>query len=466
MRAVSERSHPGGSRRPLLAGLLAGVVAVAFEAVAVATAMPAAAADLGQLSLYAWAFTLFVIGMVFATALAGRACDRVGPVKPLAAGVILFAVGLVAAGCAESMIALVIGRFVQGLGGGAINVAINVVVAHVFAEDERARIMTWFSVCWVMPAFVGPPISAWITAHLSWHWVFWSVLPLLAVSAALGFRPLLRLDRDHAPHPEAGANQVAVWVAAAVAVGAVVTQTGLQRLGTHGADVVGLGCSLAGVGLLAISVPRLMPPGFGRLRPGLPAVVVSRGCQAGAFFASNSFLPLYLVELRHFSLFRAGLALTIGSLGWAIGSWIQSRRWLRLRQDQIILAGAVCALVGIGMIALFALHAVWPLVLPALGWTLAGLGMGLSVAGQALAVMTLSKPAELGRNTSSLQVAEGLGNALAAGIAGAIFAGLHARQPGPVTFGWVFISATIVGLAATVVAARIGRVRNATSGVG
>jgi len=466
MEGVSESSRPAGSRGALLAGLLAGVVAVAFEAVAVATAMPAAARDLGHVSLYAYAFTLFVIGMVFSTALAGRACDRVGPAKPMAAGVILFAAGLLAAGSAQSMLALVIGRFVQGLGGGAINVAINVAVAHVFAEDERARIMTWFSVCWVMPAFVGPPVSAWISGHLSWHWVFWSVLPLLGTSAALGFRPLVRLNRHHHPHPDAGARQVALWVAAAVAVGAVVTQAGVQRLGTHGVDVLGVGGSLAGLGLLVLSVPRLMPAGFGRLRAGLPAVVVSRGCQAGAFFASESFLPLCLVELRHLSLFEAGLALTIGSLGWTVGSWLQSRPWLRLRRDQIILGGAVCTLAGVSMIVVFARHPGWSLALPALGWTLAGLGMGLSVASQSLAVMTLSKPAELGRNTSSLQVAEGLGNALAAGVAGAIFAALHSQHPGSVTFSWLFASAAVVALAATAVAGRIGSVRNATSGVG
>ena len=94
-----------------MVGLLAGVVCVAFESVAVATAMPQAAQDLGQLGLYAWAFTLFVLGMVLSTAVAGRLSDRLGPVQPLAVGTALFLLGLLVAGAASSMLVLVAARF-------------------------------------------------------------------------------------------------------------------------------------------------------------------------------------------------------------------------------------------------------------------------------------------------------------------------------------------------------------------
>jgi MFS family permease len=70
---------PRLSQRALTIGLCAIVVAIAFEAISVATAMPVAARELDGLSYYAWAFSLFLIGMLFATVVCGRLSDRIGP---------------------------------------------------------------------------------------------------------------------------------------------------------------------------------------------------------------------------------------------------------------------------------------------------------------------------------------------------------------------------------------------------
>ncbi|GAA1393493.1 MFS transporter [Luteococcus peritonei] len=446
-------------RRALMVGLLSGVVCVAFESVAVATAMPQAAKDLGNLGLYAWAFTLFVLGMVFSTALAGRLSDRVGPVKPLALGTVLFLLGLLVAGAAPSMLVLVAARFLQGVGGGAMNLCLMVVVAKAFDEHERASIMTMFSFCWVMPAFLGPPVAAFVTHRFGWHWVFWALVPLLLAATALSAGPLAELQRRHVPHVE-GANPVPLWAAGLAAASAALLQGASQLLGW-----TGLVLGVVALVLLLVSVPRLMPAGFLRVRPGLSAVVWSRACQAGSFFAAEAFLPLSLVELRGLSLFQAGLALTIGSLGWTLGSWVQSRPWLKLRRDQIIQLGVACTLAGIGAIVVAAWHPAGTIALAAVGWTVAGLGMGLGIASGSLAVMTLSEPAQLGRNTSSLQTAEGLGNALAGGIAGGLFHALHTQSSGSTTFGMVFAATAACGLVGVLAASRIGHVRNATAGV-
>ena len=133
------------------------MVSIAFEAIAVATAMPVAAQDLNGIAYYAWAFSLFVIGMLLATVLAGRVCDRIGPSRPLLVGLGVFAVGLVVAGTAETMLQLVGGRFVQGLGGGALNTAMFVMVAKAYRPAQRPRMFTYISTAWVLPSFVGPP---------------------------------------------------------------------------------------------------------------------------------------------------------------------------------------------------------------------------------------------------------------------------------------------------------------------
>lgn len=172
-------------------GLCLNVVAVAFESIAVATAMPVAVQELDGLAYYAWAFSVFVIGMLFATVVAGRLSDRIGPAKPLIAGLVVFGLGLVISGTATTMLQLVGGRLVQGLGSGVVNTAIFVCVAQVFAAGDRPRVFTYISTAWVVPSFVGPPVSAWLTSHLSWYWVFFAVIPLITFGGLMVW-PTLR----------------------------------------------------------------------------------------------------------------------------------------------------------------------------------------------------------------------------------------------------------------------------------
>ncbi len=134
--------RPPVSLRALTVGLSMAIVAVAFEAMAVVTAMPVAARELDGLAYYAWAFSLFMIGMLFATVVTGRLSDRIGPARPLLVGLAVFAVGLIVAGTATTMLQLVGGRLVQGLGSGALNTAAFVIIAQEFDERRRPRMFT------------------------------------------------------------------------------------------------------------------------------------------------------------------------------------------------------------------------------------------------------------------------------------------------------------------------------------
>ena len=105
----SSRFPPEGpvSQRRLVVGVCATIVAVAFESIAVATAMPVAARDLDGFDHYAWSFSVFVIGMLFSTVVGGRLADRIGPARPLLVGLAVFALGLLLAGSATTMAQLI-----------------------------------------------------------------------------------------------------------------------------------------------------------------------------------------------------------------------------------------------------------------------------------------------------------------------------------------------------------------------
>jgi len=449
----------------LIAGLMLGVVAVAFESFGITTVMPAVVEDLGHVRLYAWAFTMFMLGQVFAIVVAGRLCDRLGALLPLCAGMGLFAIGLASAALSPSMHIFICARLIQGLGGGALNLALMVVVAEAFDERARPKLMTAFSFCYLLPAFVGPLVAGYIAERLSWHWVFWSVMPFVVVASALGAAPLARLYRNRAP-AQSEHEPVPLWAAGLAAGGVALIQASGQDLADRGVGVLTVVLAILGVGGVVVALPRLMPPRIWRLGRGLPAVMGARGALAGAFFAAQSFITMCLSETRGMELQNAGLALTVGALGWALGSLLQTQSWLKLRRDQIIALGAVAVTIGLALMALLAGWRNCPLIVLGLGLLLTGFGMGMASAGTSLATMTLSAPERIGHNTSSLQVADNLACAFIGGIAGTLFAGLHHWHSAEFTFAWLFGVVSALALMGVFLSLRIGPVRNTTANVG
>lgn len=436
MAAMTRVPVDAGSQRALAIGMFVGVFAAAFEAIAVATAMPAAAADLGKIHLYAWTFSLFMIGSLLAVVAGGRWSDRSGPLPTLATGMGLFVVGLLVAGLAPTMEVLMLGRLIQGLGAGAFTVSLYVVIAHAFDEATRPTMMTVLSAAWVVPAFVGPPVAGLVTTRFSWHWVFLGVIPLVAIAVAFALRPLIAFARHHRLDPTADRNPVPIWTGVAFGSAAVALQFAGQRAGESATrDWIALVALLAGIGLLALAIPRLMPPGYLTWGRDLAAVMATRALVPGAFFAAESFVPLMLVRTRGLDLTTAGILLTVGSVAWFGGSWLQAQPWTHLARHRLIQIGAAAVALGISGCALLAVFPTMPVWAGAAIWAISGFGMGLVVASTGLAVMTLSESAQQGRNASALQTSEALGVSVITGLAGTLFAWLHVTDDLRLTFG-------------------------------
>ncbi|MFD0867047.1 MFS transporter, partial [Tessaracoccus lubricantis] len=195
-------------RRALIVGIMLSVFAVAFQAIGIATALPTVMRDLDAVALYPWAFTTFVSGMLLAVIVAGRVTDVRGPSLPIHVGFALFGLGLVMGWLAPSVWVLLVARVVQGLGAGALNLTLMVIVAHGFRAEERPRVMALVSFCWLLPAFVGPPVAAWLTLS-SWRLVFAVMVPLMVLAFAMTLPGLRRVqagfqgDGDVPPVPVA-----------------------------------------------------------------------------------------------------------------------------------------------------------------------------------------------------------------------------------------------------------------------
>src|SRR5262249_39119368 len=159
-------------QRRLTIGLVLIVSLTAFEALAVAAALPVVIGDIGGGGFYGWAFKSLMFGnLVGIQAARGAAGPRAGAAAVrvrrgrFAAGCALFAAGLLGAGLAPGIVVFLSGRILQGFGAGAISAATYVAVARAYANRARPRMLAVLASAWVIPGMIGPA-AAGVLTHL------------------------------------------------------------------------------------------------------------------------------------------------------------------------------------------------------------------------------------------------------------------------------------------------------------
>lgn len=469
--AVPDETVLSRPYRALSIGVVSVVLLIAFEATAVGTAMPVAARELDGVALYAFAFSGYFTTSLFGMVLSGQWSDRKGPLGPLAAGIASFAAGLVLAGTAGAMWLFILGRAVQGLGGGLVIVALYVVVGRAYPERLRPAIMAAFAASWVVPSIVGPLASGAVTEHIGWRWVFLGVPVLVVFPLALALPQIRRLASGPVGRAGAGGDDAPasfdrrrIRLALAISFGAGLLQYAAQDL-----RWVSLLPGALGAALLVPAVLGLLPRGTYRAARGLPSVVLLRGVAAGSFIAAESFVPLMLVTQRGLSPTLAGFSLAAGGGTWALGSWVQSRPRLEPYRERLMTLGMVLVAASIAVAPGVLIDAVPAWTTVAVAWAFGCFGMGLVISSTSVLLLRLSAPAEAGTNSAALQISDGLSNVLLLAVGGAAFAALGGGTAGhavtqatashPAAFVAVFLPMAGVALAGAWVATRVRAVK-------
>lgn len=423
-------------------GMVSLISLLAFEALAVTTAMPTVARELDGLRAYALAFGGMLATSVIGMALSGRWSDRKGPGPAMWTGLIGFVAGLLVAGFAHNMPTLLIGRLVQGLGAGCLSPALYVIVARLYPESLRPKVFASFSAGWVIPALIGPAISGAIVEHVGWRWVFLAV-PVLALPAAAALRQPLRslASPTHAVDDKPGRLLNAIGAS----VGACLLFVAGQE---H--DWLAVVLFVPAVLLLACG-RRLLPAGTLRAAHGLPAVIALRGLAASAFFGTEAFLPLVFSQQHALSPTWSGLAISVGALGWFSGSWYQGH-YATMSRHALLRWGTTLMVIGV-VTASLASFAWMPVAAAVLGWLLTGLGMGLLYGTIAVLALSMSAEHEQGSNSSALQLCESLMVATTLAIGGTLFAALL-NVSHTAAFAANFAITVVLAVLGTVVARR------------
>ncbi|MCB1273783.1 MAG: MFS transporter [Leucobacter sp.] len=465
--SIWDRDHLG-----VTLGAIALVFLAAVEALAVTTVMPVVSAELHGEELFALSLSgplaTGVIGMV----VSGAWSDRGGPRAPLYFAILLFMLGLLVAGAAPDIYTFVVGRLVQGLGGGGQIVALYVVVARLYPPELHSRMFASFSAAWVVPAMVGPFLAGAVAEFLHWRWTFFGVAGL-TVLAFLRMAPRLRgaplgpvPDATEGEGAGAGADPTLPTAGAAERAGGSITvRLVLATIVAVAAIGAGFAAELrpstgwlvaaACVVVAGFAIRPLLPRGTLLIRRGLPSVILMRGVIAGAFFGSETYVPKLMMERFDFTPTFAGLALTVAGLTWTVASFTQGRYGERLGSTRIAMIGIGLMIAGVGGVLVSALLGVAPWLV-VVGWGVGGAGMGLLYPWLSVLTLAYSTPQNSGFNLSALSISDSAGAALMIAIVGMAFLTFPIAGSG---FPIVYLLAIVLLLFGVVPGSRLGRGR-------
>jgi len=444
--------------RRLSIGIVALVSVFGFEGIAIGAVMPVAAADLNAISNYAVAFTSFTMASLLGMTFAGLWANKIGLARVVIFAVVALALGSLVAGFAPNLAVLTLGRSIQGFAMGIDLVTMYVVIGRMYPEALRAKALGMLAAAWVVPGLIGPGLAGLLVEISSWRMTFW-IVPILLIGPILLLVPELK-KLPFVPSPLRTDARLQI-TSALVAIGALSAfQAGASHVGRWSTYLV-TAIFIVSLGVTAWSTRALMPKGFLRMAPGIPAIVGMRGVIAGAFFAAEIYVPLALQEIRGTSVALSGGVLTAATITWFAGSWLQGSHKLKYSRQQILFAGVLLTSLGIALtpVAVFApIGITASALLASLVWGIAAFGMGMCFPTLGVLMLDQSPDQEHARHSASLQISDSFGVIIATAIAGSVLAFASVQQGiESKTFVTIWIFCVFVGLSALLFIPQIQR---------
>ncbi|GAC94132.1 macrolide phosphotransferase k [Pseudozyma hubeiensis SY62] len=158
------------------------VMLTALDMTMISTALPSIVKDLPMSTIAGgWVTSSYLLTVTaFQPMFGGMSCV-IGRRWSLVFAVILFLGGSVICGCANSILLLVVGRGVQGLGGGGIQAIGEITISDITTLRERGFFVGIFGLVFAVASFIAPVLGGYFSDH-DWRWIFWINIPIGAVA--------------------------------------------------------------------------------------------------------------------------------------------------------------------------------------------------------------------------------------------------------------------------------------------
>jgi len=320
--------------------VLVGAALVMFlNETILSVALPSIMADFSIPATTAqWLTTGYMLTMAVVIPTTGWILQRFTTKQVFLAAVTSFLVGTVVAAWAPTFTALLVGRIVQATGTALIMPLLMTVAMTVVPANRRGSIMGVISVVMSVAPALGPTVSGFVLNRFTWHWLFWLVLPLIAVALVVG-AIFIRNIGETARSP---LDPLSV-VLAGLGFGGLVYA--LSTLGTE--PTVAIGVAVVGVASLALFVwrqIRLETPLLD-LRPftirNYTLSVVVALLLMGTLLGVVMVLPIYLQTALGVTALVTGLLVMPGGLASGILAPFIGRLYDRVGPRPLVIPGAL-----------------------------------------------------------------------------------------------------------------------------
>lgn len=404
-----------------VAVMAGGVLLYAMNLYFTAALMPSIVADIGGQQYYAWVTTAFVIAAIIASLFVSRILEWKGPGLAYVTAFVVFASGAAANAASPTMELLIVGRVVQGLGGGLLAGLGYAVIRAALPERHWARATGVVSAMWGLGTLFGPALGG-VFAELGlWRWSYGALGGVSLLFGIVAQRVFARVAGSGHRSPVPVASLIPLVLATiAISLSAIVP------IGWPTLTTVGIGLILLWLFVIVErrSKDTILPHITYRRGNALKWVYLTVAALSAGVMLEN-FIPLFGQQLAGLSPLIAGLLGAVLSLAWVIAQLFvvsvksESGRRRAIRLGPLLLTAGLIAYgllqaTGVDMPMVL----LWAAVL-----ALAGVGIGLAWPLLGVAAMSSTHdPAEGGKAAAAITITQLIAFSITSALAGTLMA--------------------------------------------
>lgn len=408
----------------IVAGIALAMFLGALDQTIVATALPTIGRHFGNIDDLPWVVTVYLLTGTATTPLLGKLSDIHGRRMVMLGAISVFIIGSIACALAPSMMALIIARGLQGLGGGGLIALAQTIIADIVTPRERGRYQGYISAVFAVSSVGGPVLGGFLTEHLDWSLIFWINLPLGAAALAMCWR-VLKLVPFHKRDHRLDVVGALLMMGASVALLLALSWGG--RLYPWASREI--------VALFALSLVLWLAFAW-RLKtaaePFLPLAVLGNkvvraaalagACNMATLIGMTIFVPLYFEVVLHLSATQSGLGLIPMMTAVVLAATLTGRSLMRVeRYKRIPMTGTLCGIAALTPLAIAPAGLPLPVVI--LLQTVIGLSIGTVFPISTVCMQNAVERSQMGVATGAANFFRALFSSLVVAILGAIVLG-------------------------------------------
>lgn len=411
----------------VLAGLLLGILMASMDNTIVATAMGDIVGKLGGMDKFVWVTSAYMVAEMAGMPIFGKLSDMYGRKRFFIFGIIVFMLGSILCGTADSIVELSIYRAIQGIGGGALVPIAFTIMFDAVPVESRGKLGGLFGAVFGLSSIFGPLLGAYLTEYVAWEWIFYINLPL----GLIAFIFIAFFYHESVQH----SKQQIDWAGAITLIAGVIClmfalELGGKQFAWDSWQILGLFAGfavLAVVFLIAESKAKEPIISFKMFKSRIywSSNVIGIFSSA-AFISASVFIPIYIQGVLGGKPTNSGLVLLPMMLGSVVTATMGGFLMTKIKYRTIMIPTLALLIVGLGLLTtLNESSSLWTV---RIFMILIGLGVGASFSVLSNAAIHSVKPQERGAASSTLNFLRSLGMTLGITVFGILQSNIFTKK--------------------------------------